>query len=163
MKTLAGPTQLGYFTEGMMNAKILKAQCKRMAGRATIIGNTAFKFDRNGICRIANEANVSLDFKVLCRQNGVIELDPETEQPIEFSSKEPMAPVKAVVGPGPTEDELSERAAGKEVQAAESAAMDLLDDGPPDLVVPAAKEEAPPVEKSKPVDKDKSRKPADKK
>lgn len=56
-------------------SQILIASCPRLRGQTTVIGNTAFSFDKEGICRKSNEGNVSIDFELLCAKNGVTRLD----------------------------------------------------------------------------------------
>lgn len=57
----------GYFTEGPM----LKAKSMRLAGKSTVVGNTVFSFDKEGICKVIDQGNARLDFEVLIQQNGV--------------------------------------------------------------------------------------------
>lgn len=83
-KNLAQPTRPGFFNEeNMAPSQMLAAQCKRLAGRSTVIGNTVFAFDKDGICRVINHSNVIYDFAILLRQNGVIVLDPITLRPLD--------------------------------------------------------------------------------
>ena len=56
-------------------AKMLRAQCKRLASQNYVIGNTVFSFDKDGIVCIPDMGRQSEDFKHLLRLNGVIDLD----------------------------------------------------------------------------------------
>lgn len=88
-KNFTQPTKPGYFTEeNMSKTQLLVAQCKRLTGRATVIGNTVFTFDKNGITRVISQANNVYDFNMLLRQNGVVHLDPNTLQPLEMTKAE---------------------------------------------------------------------------
>ena len=90
-KNFTQPTKPGYFTEeNMSKTQLLVAQCKRLAGRATVIGNTVFTFDKNGIARIISQANNVYDFNVLLRQNGVVQLDADTLQPLDVTAPDPI-------------------------------------------------------------------------
>lgn len=136
-KQFTAPTTPGYFREGPM----LKAMCKRLAGRTTVIGNTVFTFDKAGICRIINQGNTALDYEFLLKQNGVHKLDDDEKiiprYPLSPAVEEtPALPVFEV----PVEDDDEVEAEHDEMEAA-----------PPAVIVPPM-----PTEKS--VDKFESRK-----
>jgi len=57
-----------------MAAKWLKAKCMRLAGRSTVIGQTAFAFDIDGLCKTLDQGNARVDYQVLIAQNGVTEV-----------------------------------------------------------------------------------------
>lgn len=154
MKNLAKPTVPGYFTEGPM----LKAQCKRLANRAHVINNTVFRFDKNGITRIVNQANVLYDFQALLRMNGVVELDPETEQPKPSDHMHHQQSAAPAAAPVVESKPKYEAPTVKEVPAA---VLEEESESEPDLVVGAVDKDEP-AEESKPVDKDNRRKPAKK-
>jgi hypothetical protein len=123
MKNLAQVTQLGYKTEGSM----LKAQCKRLAKRVHVIGNTVFRFDAEGICRVVDQGFNASDFDMLCKQHGVVRLDTETELPV------------GVAPPAPAAVE-----APKQIEAPKASAPVAdasWEAGPPDLVVPPPAED----------------------
>lgn len=50
---------------------MLKAYCKRMAGRSVLINNTSMQFDDEGYCEVADVGNNRLDFELLLKKNGV--------------------------------------------------------------------------------------------
>lgn len=130
---------LGYKTEGPM----LKAQCKRLAGRAHVINNTVFRFDENGICRLIDQGYDGAAFELLCKQNGVVRLDPETELPM---GQQPAA------APAVVEEPKKAKKAEVVVEAAVEAPKTVDENweaGPPDLVVPAPAAEEAAVEDTK--------------
>lgn len=51
--------------------KILTARCRRLAGQSTVVGTTVISYDKDGTCRVVDQAHASSDFEVHCRQNGV--------------------------------------------------------------------------------------------
>jgi hypothetical protein len=144
-KTLIGVARPGYFTEGAM----LKAQCKRLTNQCTVIGNTVFRFDKNGITRTINQANVLYDFNELLKQNGVIELnDDETPKGTASPAAVPPPAVTAPVveSPAPvTPPVLDEQ-------------LEEMEAAPPDLVVPEPAPAAPAADA--PTKKEVRRKPA---
>lgn len=86
--------------------RILTARCRRLAGQSTVVGTTVISYDKDGTCRLIDHANVSADFEVHCRQNGVerlpdLFLTEEGETP-PAPAPLPPAPVKAadVAPPG---------------------------------------------------------------
>jgi len=76
--------------------EIMKARCKRLTGRTVVVGNTAFKFDGNGICELKPRGRASelTDFRVLLGMNGV-------EEVVDPKPWETISPPPAVVT-GPT-------------------------------------------------------------
>lgn len=49
----------------------LTAYCKRLANRTHVIGNTVFKFDKNGKTEVADLGNNRLNYEHLLKMNGV--------------------------------------------------------------------------------------------
>lgn len=66
-----------------------KAYCKRLAGRETVIGNTVFKFDKDGICKFKNTyvSTCFEDFDKLCQMNGVKDITNEPTEPVVQETK----------------------------------------------------------------------------
>jgi len=57
----------------------MKARCKRLAGRTVVVGNTAFAFDKQGICAVKprGRATERSDFNMLLKMSGVEEIPTE--------------------------------------------------------------------------------------
>lgn len=84
----------GNKTMSKKKTQILKAECKRLAGRTIVVNNTVFSFNDDGVSEVENFGNVSLDFKVLLRMNGVSEIiDKKVETPQETKKTEEKKPV----------------------------------------------------------------------
>jgi hypothetical protein len=49
----------------------LIAYCKRLASRNITVGNTLFKFNKNGRTSVLDLGNNRLDYAILLRMNGV--------------------------------------------------------------------------------------------
>lgn len=128
--------------ENMAGAKLLKAFRKGFAGRACVIGNTVFNFDKDGICRVIDQGNARLDYEVFCRMNGVVPLT-DDEQPVVPAASIPVA----AVGPAPmaTEESVLSGILDDEevVLTAEEAAAETAADGPPEVIIPPVPVEAP--------------------
>lgn len=115
----------GYFTEeNMAKAKILRAKCPRMAGMSTVIGNTVFSFDAEGMCRKISEGHSLYDFDVLCSLNGVTRI--EDDIPVAELAKT-LTPLKVVSPIIPDVPSVT--------------SLDVSDEGEPDLVVPAQEDD----------------------
>ena len=50
---------------------MLKARCKRYANRTMVVGKTAFVFDKDGICSVADVSNTRVDYEQLLTMNQV--------------------------------------------------------------------------------------------
>jgi hypothetical protein len=89
------------FTEGNMR-KMLKARCERLTGRSTVIGNTVFAFDKDGVCNVLDQGNARVDFEILLQQNGVRPFDvaPVVAAPV-VAAPVVAAPVVAEEVPAP--------------------------------------------------------------
>ena len=59
--------------------KILKAHCLRFKEKNISINNTVFSFDKDGYCKAKDVGNTKLDFILLCKKNGVVEVVDEAE------------------------------------------------------------------------------------
>src|SRR5258706_16057376 len=108
---------LGYFTEANMSVKKLQACWPAMANKTTVINNTVFAFDKNGVCTVLDEGNTRLDYELLLQKRHV--------QPW------PLQPVPAAV-PASVEEP--------------QAAAPVVDSAPEEMVIEAEPEaDAPPV------------------
>lgn len=96
------PNKRENFTEGNMR-KMLKARCERLTGRSTVIGNTAFAFDKDGVCSVLDQGNARVDFELLLQQNGV---RPFEEAPAVVQEAAPKAVRPVIVPDAPVEDEI---------------------------------------------------------
>ena len=80
---------------------LMKAKCKRYAGRNILVGKTSFTFDDEGICVLNHigYGNAPKDFQLLLSMNGVSEYkEAEVKVQEELLQAPPMeaAPVEAV-------------------------------------------------------------------
>lgn len=55
----------------MKDIKMIKIQCKRLAGRTDVVGNTIFKFNKDGIATVPDVGRTRDDVDLICRKNGV--------------------------------------------------------------------------------------------
>ena len=97
------PTR-GYFTEGHM----LKAKCPRLAGRSTVLGNTVFAFDKDGVCSVLDQGNARVDYELLLQQNGVQKF--EESAPVIKAESLPLKDAR-VFTPDPPAEEVAEEKA----------------------------------------------------
>lgn len=51
----------------------VKAKCTRLAERSVVVGNTAFSFNKEGVCEVefVGRASAGFDFDLLLKMNGV--------------------------------------------------------------------------------------------
>ena len=97
-------------TKERNEAPILKAKCKRLAGRTIVVNNTVFSFDDEGVCSAPDVGDTRTDFRILLKMNGVTEVvETVEEQPT------PAAEVK-VPDPAPVKKE--EKAPAPSVRSA---------------------------------------------
>jgi len=104
MKNAFDVPRIGYFKEGPM----LRAQCKRLAGRSTVVGGTVFTFNDEGVCSVIDQANAKVDFETLCAQNGV---SVYTDAPAVVAPVAPVAvkeELKAVISEAVDDEEAEE-------------------------------------------------------
>jgi hypothetical protein len=77
---------------------MLKARCKRLAGRSKILGNVSFSFNGEGICEVPDQGNNRIWFLEMCKTNGVEMISgPSGPKMSPQKRKAPEAPKKQVV------------------------------------------------------------------
>lgn len=88
---------------------MLKARCKRLAGRSKVLGNVSFSFNGEGICEVPDQGNNRIWFEQLCRMNGVEKLtgapaprvSPSKKATKPLPKKVVAVPAKKVEAPAP--------------------------------------------------------------
>lgn len=83
--------------------RMLRAKCKRLANRNTVIDGTVFSFDGNGVCEIREISNSPIAFAKLLKMNGVVSLMEEApvvkEAPVKVEPVEKAPEPKKVIQP----------------------------------------------------------------
>lgn len=74
-QALFDETLNGNFTEG----KMLKARSKRFAETNQLIGNTVFKFNKDGLTQVIDAGYARYDYEALLKLNGVSAVHDEVE------------------------------------------------------------------------------------
>ena len=59
----------------MSVAGVLRAQCKRMAQRTLVVGNTVFAFNKDGVAEVRDVGNTRVDYGMLIKRPGVSALE----------------------------------------------------------------------------------------
>lgn len=106
---------------------MLKAKCTRFANRTMVVGKTAFVFDRDGICSVADVANTRVDYEQLLTMNQVTPVtddEPLVADPPEQTVTEPDKPGEVTTTAPDEPEPAPEPTATADAETSESESKD---------------------------------------